>query len=239
MRSGETESPKWKGSGWSEYYDDLVTINLTTGAATVVGEYGYGTCCSALDMAPDGKLYYFGAGIGDGEGIVRLDPATGLRIGAPVPLVGNDNFRWNAGSHDAAGTLYALRFGGEDEATTRYLVTLDTATGVFTTIGEIPLESPSGLAWSIQLVQPVPTFSTWGTLAFACFSEALPFCDQRSSPRGWVLPGRTFKAASSPGVHGAASRRRGRDEGREHLALLLGLPPALARQAGSRRPSTR
>lgn len=151
--------------GWLEpSYDDLVTINLTTGAATVVGEYGFSTGASALDFAPDGKLYYFGGYIGDGEGIVQLDPATGLRIGAPIPLVNNSGASWNAGSHDASGTLYAFR----DTRPGRYLVTLNTATGVFTTIGEVPLASPSGLAWS-TIKSAVPTFNAWGLLILGLF----------------------------------------------------------------------
>jgi DNA-binding beta-propeller fold protein YncE len=162
-----TFSPSGTLYGWLEpFYDDLVTLNLTTGAATVVGDYGYSTRGAALDMAPDGKLWFFGENWGDGE-IVQLDPATGLRKGVPFPLVDNDGFFWNAGSHDALGTLYALRFPSRGPGGPRYLVTLDTDTGVFTTIGEIPLASPSGLAWSTEM--KVPTLSTWGALALCLF----------------------------------------------------------------------
>ena len=167
--------------GWMETTSggagNLVTIDLTTGAATKIGDYAGtygGSYGNALDFAPDGKLYLFGAELG-GVGypaVVEIDPATGLRKSGSI-IVAFSNFpadyvyRMNAGSHNSSGVLYA--FLGEPDRDPRYLVTLNTTTGLITTQGAIyasELASPSALAWSIDRTPGVPALGTWGLLAF-------------------------------------------------------------------------
>jgi hypothetical protein len=63
--------------GWIEpSSDDLATINLTTGEATILGDSGLDTWGASLAFAPDGTLYFFG----ESGQIHVLDPVDGSVI---------------------------------------------------------------------------------------------------------------------------------------------------------------
>ena len=54
--------------GWSENSDDLVTINTSTGAATIVANAAISTFGSGMDFGANGVLYLAGGG---GNGAFR------------------------------------------------------------------------------------------------------------------------------------------------------------------------
>jgi DNA-binding beta-propeller fold protein YncE len=92
--------------GWSESGDDLATIDLTTGVATIVGPSGIGTFGSGLayDSANDRLLF---AGDGSEGSLYVIDPDTG---GATVLSTLNDssNVAVSALAFDCDGTLYGV-----------------------------------------------------------------------------------------------------------------------------------
>lgn len=126
--------------GWSEIFvDDLVTINTTTGAATVVGNSGLFTFGSGIADV-NGILFYSGDGVtGD---LRTVDKSTGLTTvvstlhGAPP---NTDGIAAMAADPDT-GTLFGVALNDSDLVHPAYLVTIDTATGVVTTIGSLPVD---------------------------------------------------------------------------------------------------
>lgn len=123
--------------GWLEASsDDLYTINTATGAATSVGESGLNTYGSGLAANAAGTIFF--AGEGDNGPLRTISPVTGAPTtvatlsGAPFSGISGPI---NAMAFDAGGTLYAIdgAFSGDS---TRFLVTINTATGVVTTQGQ-------------------------------------------------------------------------------------------------------
>ena len=143
--------------GWSETTDDLITINLTTGAGTVVGNSGVSTRGSGLAFNAAGTLYLAGS---NGNGPLRtVNTASGITTivatltGAPQPTQPIPAMKF----HPVSDVLYAVNrtintpFAG-------HLITINTTTGVVTTIGTT-VPRIDALAWSPvpQPPPPVPT----------------------------------------------------------------------------------
>jgi hypothetical protein len=123
--------------GWLEpNNDDVVTIDLATGAATVVGN-GPGSAGRGLDFAPDGNLVLFDGSLG-----TVIDPLTGLATGATIPLNGGGDI--NGSARTDTGLIYAINF--DDSSGARYLATVDFTTGQVTRVGELAIPYASGIA---------------------------------------------------------------------------------------------
>jgi hypothetical protein len=135
--------------GWWEETDDLVTIDLLTGAATVVGEAGFSTRGSAL-AGSGNPLILFG---NDDDGCVSLiDTGTGTRT-CPVNLDGTGESQMNASDFDAGGTLFAVRFDGAGGTQAAELVTVDTTTGAITVVGA-SVTGLDAIAFSVGAPEP-------------------------------------------------------------------------------------
>jgi hypothetical protein len=117
--------------GWSESGDDLVTIDLTTGVATIVGDSTLNTAGSGLayDSASDRLLF---AGNASGGDLYVIDPDTGAATvlsvlddpaDDPVPAL----------AFDCDGTLYAV-IGG-DGSSPRRPATIDPDSGAVSEVG--------------------------------------------------------------------------------------------------------
>jgi hypothetical protein len=119
--------------------DRLASIDMTTGAYTVIGPTGR-TDIQALAFSPSGTLYAIG--INNGGTLLQLDPTTGA-----ATVIGGGNY----GGDDQAltflpdGTAYACRVG---------LRTVDPATGQTTLVGTVGGFDMRGLAF---LAQSTPT----------------------------------------------------------------------------------
>jgi DNA-binding beta-propeller fold protein YncE len=147
--------------GWTEDTDDLVTVNIATGVETVVSDSGIGTAGSGIAFSPGGTLFYAG---NNSNGALRtVNPATGLTTVAVTMTGGPPSNRVNALAFNAAGTLY----GSVKQSPGDTLVTINTTTGVVTTIGALPpgidaiVFAPAAAAG----VQAVPTLSQWAVVA--------------------------------------------------------------------------
>lgn len=104
---------------------DLVQIDLSTGATTVVGSTGFNTCGTLA--YGQGFFWAYESGY-DGVGLIRIDPLTGLGTDVNPSLRGpNDLVDSICFSDD--GVLYLLDFG---------LWIMDTVTGVPAFVGHIP-----------------------------------------------------------------------------------------------------
>jgi hypothetical protein len=108
----------------------LYTININTGAATLVGTITNAPCAMALAIDPAGQWLYAVDIVNDN--LVKIDPATGA--GTIVGPVGIDaNFAQGMDFDDFTGTLYWAAFSSFGE-----LRILDTTTGASTLVGAFP-----------------------------------------------------------------------------------------------------
>jgi hypothetical protein len=118
--------------GWLEPgSDDLYTINLATGAATLVGNAGISTFGSGLAANSSNVLYF--AGDGD-DGVLRTINRT---TGAPTTvatLSGTLGISISALAFNAAGTLFGPRLD-EGDTFAAELLTINTTTGALTVVG--------------------------------------------------------------------------------------------------------
>jgi hypothetical protein len=112
-------------SGVGANPDDLFTIDVTTGVGSRVGRTGL-VGIQGLDFSPDGTLYGWDAGSGDGigAGLVRIDTLTGLATDVNGSTSGSGHIQTLAFS--PGGTLY-----GAGDA----LYRIDVTTGKATLIG--------------------------------------------------------------------------------------------------------
>jgi DNA-binding beta-propeller fold protein YncE len=119
--------------GWSESTDDLVTIDVTTGVATVVGESGVGTFGSGLayDAANDRLLFAGGGSDGD---FYTVDRQTGAATVLST-LNGPVETAVSALAFDCDGTLYGVVLAF-DEVRSTQLATIDPDTGAVTVLGD-------------------------------------------------------------------------------------------------------
>jgi hypothetical protein len=113
--------------------DDIVTINLTTGLATFLGDAGESTFGSGLAFdTATGKLLWSGHG---SDGVLLItDPATGVPVDGPT-LTGTSSAAIAALEFGCDGTtLYGVELAeGGSRATS--LVTIDEGTGAVTNLG--------------------------------------------------------------------------------------------------------
>ena len=108
---------------------NLVSINLTTGLATSIGPAGPSTEGGGLAFSPGGVLY-----VDNTKNVLRtVNKTTGVTTDGPTINPIQD--KMGALAFNSAGTL----FGSDD--TLYNLVTIDTTTGLVTTIGPLPHSS--------------------------------------------------------------------------------------------------
>jgi hypothetical protein len=123
-------------SGIGSNPDDLFTIDVNTGVGTLVGRTGFNGI-QGLDFSPDGTLYGWDVGNGDGigAGLVRINPITGAAVDVDTSVSGSGRIQTLAFAPD--GTLY-----GAGDA----LYKIDVATGTATVIGGGGYSDVRGLA---------------------------------------------------------------------------------------------
>ena len=120
----------------------LYKVDLTTGAATWVGDSGIFTRGGGLAADAQGRLFLAGSAAG---ALYRVDPSTGAATagptltGAPIP-----SGVIKALDFDETGTLFGLNFAGADGDA--FLVTIDPTTGVVTPRGD-PIPRLDALAF--------------------------------------------------------------------------------------------
>jgi len=138
--------------GWLEpSNDDLVTINLATGAATVVGP-SPGSAGRGIEFTPSGEIALF-----DATNAEILNPVTGLATGVNIPLTGSGDV--NASFRVTSGLVYAINADGSGG--TRALISVDFTTGNVTVLGPISVTNASGLASDGLILGPTtPTGPT-------------------------------------------------------------------------------
>lgn len=123
--------------------DALYTIDLATGATTIIGRLGgtdldrYTTPVGMAIRPGDNTIFVNNNSPEGDDGVCVVDPATGL---ASAPLPGTA-FVDGALACDGAGTLYAAGPSGA-------LVTIDTTTGAYSYVGETVLPRLFGLDWN-------------------------------------------------------------------------------------------
>jgi hypothetical protein len=104
-----------------------VTIDKTTGAATVVGDSGESTAGSGIAFSPSGTL--FGAFDDDDGPLYTIDPATGAVTPGPT-MTGVSGNPVAALAFDAAGTLFGISSQSSGSGGFSKLMTIDTSSGV-------------------------------------------------------------------------------------------------------------
>jgi Ca2+-binding RTX toxin-like protein len=116
--------------GWSEQTDDLVTINLGSGAATVVGDSGIGTAGSGLSASPGDTLFFTGQlDIGN---LMTVSRTTGVPTAVAL-MDGTVADAINALAFDDSGTLLGSR--RLDNQLDRDLIRINTSSGHITSLG--------------------------------------------------------------------------------------------------------
>ncbi len=109
--------------------EGLFTINTMTGAGTSVGPTGYSGGGNGMANEPGTNILY--ATPFDIGSLITIDKTTGA--GTDVPgSIGNVPFRVNALAFDPGGVLY----GSWNDGVTSSLVTISTADGTTTTVGQ-------------------------------------------------------------------------------------------------------
>lgn len=139
--------------GWNEaigvWQDDLITFDLSTGAASQAGESGIGTAKTGLASDSQGNLY-----VKSGSDLYTVDPGTGAATFLKTLSQSLDN----ALAFDENDNLYSVLRA----PLTSYLMKIDIATGNVTTVGDIGVANIAAIAFRQS---PVPTESdTWGRL---------------------------------------------------------------------------
>jgi uncharacterized repeat protein (TIGR01451 family) len=130
--------------GWSENGDDLVTIDLATGATTKVGESATSTAGDAMDFTRTGTLYLFPEG--DDDTYYTVNQADGTltpagTVSSPLTPQCDGGAQLSAGSIDpATGVFYSSRIDncGGPVPYAADLLRIDLATGDATRIGDLP-----------------------------------------------------------------------------------------------------
>jgi hypothetical protein len=109
---------------WTEDSDDLVTLDKTTGLATVVGDSGIGTAEHGLRFDATGTLWF----VNYTGYIYTINPATGA-----------STYRWDIGQmahhgdfHPVTGAYWGLDTTASYGTTARNVLVVDVATGAIT-----------------------------------------------------------------------------------------------------------
>lgn len=127
---------------------DLVTINKSTGAASVVGDSGLSsTFGEGLGCDPSDVLWLFP--FGGGGTYYTVNPSTGA-VTSQGTLSGLGSMA--AVAFDSLGTCYAIKASGF----TSTLQTIDTATGAVTVIGTMSITEGDALTWDTVPTVPPP-----------------------------------------------------------------------------------
>jgi Ca2+-binding RTX toxin-like protein len=116
--------------GWSEESDDLVTINVASGAATVVGDSGESTAGSGLSASPADTLFF--TGFNDNGDLSTVSRTTGL-LTTVATLDGTVGDAINALAFDDGGTLLGSR--RLNNQIDRDLIRINTSSGDVTSLG--------------------------------------------------------------------------------------------------------
>ena len=146
--------------GWTEDTDDLVTVNIATGVETVVSDSGISTAGSGIAFSPSGTLFFTGS---NSNGALRtINPATGAPTTVVTMTGGPTSNRINALAFNSAGVLY----GSLKQSPGDVLITINTTTGVITTVGALP-PGIDAIAFAPAAAEQVavPTLSEWAVVA--------------------------------------------------------------------------
>jgi len=140
--------------GWTEggtWTDELVTFDISTGAAALVGTTGAATSQTGLAFDTGGILY-----MKSGRSLETVNPITALS----TPLITVSQNLDNALAFSATNECYSiLRSGG-----TSFLMKIDIPTGNVTTVGDIGVTNISAITFQRD-GQPTPAATqTWGKL---------------------------------------------------------------------------
>jgi Ca2+-binding RTX toxin-like protein len=117
--------------GWSEESDELVRINLSSGAASVVGPSGLNTEGSGISASPNDTLFL--APEADNGDLFTVDRNDGGATSVTT-LDGTLGRNINALAFDRAGRLLGSRLAGSSGE--RDLIRIDTASGQVTSLGD-------------------------------------------------------------------------------------------------------
>ena len=121
---------------------DLVRIDKSTGAATLIGNSGVGANGAAADS--QGRIF---SGGGNADQIIRIDPATGAgtvflnTVGRP------GGFGIRGMAFDSSDHLYVV-LSQASTTTVDTLATIDMTTGIYSVIGPTGRSDIQGLAFS-------------------------------------------------------------------------------------------
>lgn len=124
--------------------DDLYTIDLNTGATTLIGNTGFNSL-QALDFSPQGKLY----GWDITKGLLLINQFTGAATDVNAQVGGINGIQSIVFGPD--GTLYGAGTG---------LYTIDVDTGAYTHVGASQYDDVRGL-------EVVPEPSAWALIISA------------------------------------------------------------------------
>jgi WD40 repeat protein len=151
--------------GWTECNDRLVTVNTATGIETEIGT-GTGSAGSGIAFSPGGTLYFTG---NNSNGALRtVDPVTGVTTVVVTMTGGPPPNRVNALAFGPGGTLY----GSVKQSPGDTLVTINTTTGVVTTVGSLPPGTDAIVFGPAAQQTPVPTLSQWALIALTVLIAA-------------------------------------------------------------------
>ncbi len=163
--------------GWQQLGSDLYRINVTTGAAELVGDSGLFTSNSGLAIDAAGVAYFggFDGNLIPGQfGLAQIDLATGAAVDVipyspPLPVGLGLTF-------DDAGVLYGIHKVDNLEVP-RELVRIDPATGAITIIGDT-VDRLDAIAFIPERQAPEP-----GVIALSLVAAAagLRKCRRRTS----------------------------------------------------------
>ena len=138
---------------WCECSDDLYTINLTTGTATLVGDSEMRTGGSALAFSSGNTLFFANRD----SNLYTINQMTGAAtVSVAMTGFGSKDSKLNSMDfHPVTGVLFGIDNQGEGGSGPNVLTTVDTTTGVVTTIG-MTQNGMDALAWQPVLF-PNPT----------------------------------------------------------------------------------
>ncbi len=119
--------------------DHLITIDLSSGAATIIGPLGSGgRDTSGLAFRGDGTLFGVALGRGTGDEVIKIDPATGATT--DVGPTGTD-----VSTPSVAGLAFNPDSGALYYSATGNLYQVNTNTGAVSLVGFSGVETISGL----------------------------------------------------------------------------------------------
>ncbi|MCB9779799.1 MAG: IPT/TIG domain-containing protein [Alphaproteobacteria bacterium] len=133
--------------GWSEEsinssYDDMVTIDTTTGVVTQFSSTSPSSANTGMASTPDGTVFLMPGGMFDGSYVYTLDVATGVATALGPVSVSDLETGGRASGAYFGGKLYAMGCLTNTESNDCSLIEIDTSTGVGTILD---LDMPTGL----------------------------------------------------------------------------------------------